>query len=59
MFDRLLKAADRGVRVRLLVDDLLFAANDRVIAAICMHPNFDIKIFNPGRIREQSPGGSW
>ena len=57
LFDRLLKAADRGVRVRLLVDDLLFATNDRVIAAICMHPNFDIKIFNPGRVRDSRLGG--
>ncbi len=56
LFNRLLKAADRGVRVRLLVDDLLFAANDRVIAAICMHPNFDIKIFNPGRVRNSRLG---
>ena len=29
VFDRLLKAADRGVRVRLLVDDIAFAAKDR------------------------------
>ncbi len=56
LFDRLLKAADRGVRVRLLVDDLLFAPTDRVIAAICMHPNFDIKIFNPGRVRNSRLG---
>jgi putative cardiolipin synthase len=51
MFDRLLKAADRGVRVRLLVDDIAFAAKDRNIAAIARHPNFDIKIFNPGNVR--------
>ena len=47
LFDRLLRAADRGVRVRLLVDDIWFAANDEVIAAISNHPNFDIKIFKP------------
>jgi len=56
LFDRLLKAADRGVRVRLLVDDLLFAPTDHVITAICMHPNFDIKIFNPGRVRNSRLG---
>ncbi len=43
LFDRLLRAADRGVRVRILVDDLVFAAKDRDIAAISKHPNFDIK----------------
>jgi putative cardiolipin synthase len=51
LFDRLLKAADRGVRVRLLVDDMVFAGKDRNIAAIARHPNFDIKIFNPGNVR--------
>ena len=56
LFDRLLKAADRGVRVRLLVDDIWLAANDREIAAISNHPNFDIKIFNPGFARHAVPG---
>ena len=51
LFERLLKAADRGVRVRLLVDDFAFAGKDRDIAAITRHPNFDIKIFNPGNVR--------
>jgi putative cardiolipin synthase len=51
LFDRLLKAADRGVRIRLLVDDIAFAAKDRNIAAIARHPNFDIKIFNPRNVR--------
>jgi len=56
LFDRLLRAADRGVRVRLLVDDIWFAANDEVIAAISNHPNFDIKIFNPGYARHKVSG---
>jgi len=51
LFDRLLRAADRGVRVRVLVDDLVFAAKDRDIAAISKHPNFEVKLFNPGRVR--------
>ena len=33
LFDRLLRAADRGVRVRLLVDDIWLAPNDAAIAA--------------------------
>ena len=56
LFDRLLKAADRGVRVRLLVDDIWLAANDEVIAAIDNHPNFDIKIFNPTYTRHAVAG---
>jgi len=58
LFDHLLKAADRGVRVRLLVDDLVFTPRVRDIAAICLHPNFDIKIFNPGRVRDSTLGGA-
>ena len=34
LFDRLLKAADRGVRVRLLVDDFLMNSSERNIAAL-------------------------
>ena len=45
---RLLEAADRGVRIQLLVDDLpLETNNDGNIAAIDAHNNIDIKIFNP------------
>lgn len=56
LFDRLLKAADRGVRVRLLVDDIWLAANDEVIAALDDHPNFAIKIFNPTYTRHAVAG---
>ena len=57
LFNRLLRAADRGVRVRLLVDDIALAAKDRDIAAISSHPNFEIKIFNPWYVRESTLGG--
>lgn len=43
----LLKAADRGVRVRLLVDDLDVAGKDFGAAALDMHPNMEIRVFNP------------
>lgn len=57
LIDRLIKAADRGVRVRLLVDDFYIAGSDREIAALCQHPYFDIKIFNPGYVRRGKLGG--
>ena len=57
LFDRLLKAADRGVRVRVLVDDLVLASKDRDIAAISRHPKFEVKLFNPGRVRGTTLGG--
>ncbi|PCE31743.1 phospholipase D family protein [Burkholderia ubonensis] len=42
-----LHAADRGVRVRMLVDDLNFRDIDRVMAALDTHPNIEIRVFNP------------
>lgn len=43
----LLQAADRGVRVRLLVDDMDLAGRDLGAAALDSHPNMEVRIFNP------------
>lgn len=43
----LLQAADRGVRVRLLLDDIFTSGYDIAFAALDSHPNFEIRIFNP------------
>ena len=43
----LLKAADRGVRVRLLVDDLGTRVVNPWILALDRHPNMHIRVFNP------------
>jgi len=45
--DQLLKAADRGVRVRVLVDDMDLEGRDFNVAAADSHPNLEIRIFNP------------
>lgn len=45
--ERLLRAADRGVRVRLLVDDLGTGATDAAMAALDAHPNIELRLFNP------------
>ncbi len=45
--DQLLKAADRGVRVRLLVDDMGIEGRDLGVATADSHPNMEIRIFNP------------
>ena len=50
--ERLLRAADRGVRVRLLIDDhYMTEARDASIAALDAHPNIEIRFFNPVRNR--------
>ena len=45
--EALLRAADRGVKVRVIVDDLLIKAPDQTLLALAMHPNIDIRIYNP------------
>jgi putative cardiolipin synthase len=50
--ERLLRAADRGVRVRLLLDDLHTASLDRGLGALDQHPNIEIRIFNPFGLRD-------
>ena len=45
--DRLLAAADRGVRIRLLVDDWTIRGKDPVLALINAHPNIEVRVFNP------------
>ena len=43
----LLRAADRGVRVRFLLDDIFTTAPDRNLLLINQHPNIEVRLFNP------------
>jgi cardiolipin synthase C len=45
--DRLLHAADRGVRVRLLLDDIGGSASDDTLLALDAHANIEVRLFNP------------
>jgi len=45
--ERLLRAADRGVRVRMLLDDINTADTDFKLARMDEHPNIEIRLFNP------------
>lgn len=45
--DYLLRAADRGVKVRMLVDDIMVEADAEDLMALDAHPNLSIKIYNP------------
>lgn len=49
LIDELLKAADRGVRVRLLLDDTTTGHNDFRMATLAAHPNIHVRVFNPLR----------
>ena len=45
--EALLRAAERGVKVRVIVDDLLIDAPDKSLLALALHPNIEIRIYNP------------
>jgi cardiolipin synthase C len=45
--EALLRAADRGVLVRVIVDDLLIDAPDKSLLALAHHPKVEIRIYNP------------
>jgi len=47
----LLAAADRGVRVRLLLDDNGTSGLDPQLAALHSHPNVEVRLFNPFVVR--------
>jgi len=47
LVNRLISAADRGVRVRLLLDDYLTTGRDLGIAMVDGHPNIEVRVFNP------------
>ena len=47
LLSALLAAADRGVRVRMLLDDLFLAGKDTSLAVLNAHPNIEVRLFNP------------
>ncbi|MGJ7507489.1 phospholipase D family protein [Variovorax sp. GT1P44] len=47
LWEAIWKAAERGVRVRLLLDDANTGGLDPTLAALDAHPNIEIRLFNP------------
>src|SRR3954463_9211302 len=47
LLDALRRAADRGVRVRLLLDDNNTGGFDEALAALDARPNIEVRLFNP------------
>ena len=52
-------AADRGVRVRLLVDDLYTAGADPLFTSFAAHPNVEVRLFNPFPAGRDRLGTRW
>lgn len=51
LMQRLLAAADRGVHVRILLDDSGIGWRDRALAELDAHPAIELKVFNPSSVR--------
>src|SRR3954466_8207968 len=51
LFAAVRRAADRGVQVRILLDDNQTSGLDAVLGALQAHPNIQIRLFNPFRVR--------
>ncbi|MFO7705902.1 MAG: phospholipase D family protein [Halopseudomonas sp.] len=49
--ERLIAAADRGVRVRILLDDIGNGLSDKAVATLDRHTNIELRLFNPVSIR--------
>ncbi len=52
LFQALWQAAGRGVRVRLLLDDLNTTGLDPTLAALAAHPNIELRLYNPLAVRD-------
>ncbi len=52
LFHELIAAADRGVRVRLLLDDNPTKGLDDLLASVDAHPNIEVRLFNPFVLRK-------
>jgi cardiolipin synthase C len=52
LMEELLAAADRGVRVRLLLDDNTTLGTDTMLLAASSHPNVELRLFNPFILRK-------
>jgi putative cardiolipin synthase len=59
LMDALLRAAKRGVRVRLLIDDPQARGQEPEIAALAAHPNIEVRLYNPFAYRGDIPAFRW
>ena len=51
VMDHIVKAADRGVSVRMLIDDTFLVHEDELLLALAVHPNVEYRVFNPFKRR--------
>lgn len=52
IFNRLLQAADRGVKIRIIVDDIWQGSTIKGLTALNAHPNLELRVYNPNPSRD-------
>ncbi len=57
LLEALHSAAERGVRVRLLLDDNNTGGMDALLATLDQHPRIEVRLFNPFKVRGFKPLG--
>jgi putative cardiolipin synthase len=58
ILERAVQAAQRGVHVRMIVDDLLTIGQDQLIRQLENHPNIEFRLFNPWKDRDLGSRGA-
>jgi putative cardiolipin synthase len=59
LLGRVFAAAERGVRVRLLLDDWTLAGSDEALARLDAHPMIEVRLFNPSANRSWWSPARW
>jgi putative cardiolipin synthase len=59
MMQRLLAAAERGVRVRVLIDDSMTESDPEYLAIFGAHPNVQLRLYKPFGPRQKSTVMRW
>jgi putative cardiolipin synthase len=54
VLDHLVAAAERGVMVKLLIDDTFLLGEDDILLELARHPNIEYRVFNPYKRRADS-----
>ena len=54
VLNHLIAAADRGVLVRILIDDTFLVSEDAMLLSLQEHPNIEYRVFNPYKRRSNS-----
>lgn len=54
VLDHLLSAAERGVKIKMLIDDTFLAGEEAMLEALVEHENIEYRVYNPYKRRASS-----